>query len=77
MAIALRIDEVLGAGIDSDVRIMDDLPLIIKGQIVTEGLLIYSSDDDLRADVESFIRKAYFDFLPVISEYQQSYCVFR
>ena len=73
MAIALRIDEVLGVGIDSDVRILDDLPLIIKGQIVTEGLLIYSINDDLRANVELFIRRAYFDFLPVTRKYRQSY----
>jgi predicted nucleotidyltransferase len=73
MAISLEIDEKLKINAKTEVRLMNDLPLVIKGQIVTEGILIYSIDDDLRADVESYIRKTYFDFLPVIQEYQKSY----
>ena len=73
MEIALRIDEELESGVDSEVRIMNDLPLIIKGQIVTEGLLIYSRGEALYVDFESYIRKAYFDFQPVVQQYQQIY----
>ena len=73
MTIALKIDEMIVGRIDSEVRIMNDLPLIIKGQVVTEGTLIYSRDNDLLVDVETSIRKEYFDFLPAIREYQQAY----
>lgn len=73
LAIALQIDETLGEGVDSEVRIMNDLPLVIKGQIVTEGLLIFSRDDNLRVEVETGIRKAYFDFLPVLHAYRQAF----
>lgn len=73
MAISLEIDEKLQVGKSSEVRIMNDLPLVIKGQIFTQGILIYSKNDDLRSDVESFTRRTYFDFLPVIREYQQVY----
>ena len=73
MTIALRIDEMIGRRIDSEVRIMNDLPLIIKGQVVTEGTLIYSRDNDLLVDVETSIRKEYFDFLPAIREYHQAF----
>lgn len=73
MEIALQMDEKLQREPTTEVRIMNDLPLIIKGQIVTDGILIYSKDDDVRANVESYIRRTYFDFLPVIRNYQQSY----
>jgi predicted nucleotidyltransferase len=73
MIIALQIDERMGIKIDSEVRIMNDMPLIIKGQVVTEGILIYSRDNELLVDVETSIRKAYFDFLPAIREYQQAF----
>jgi len=73
MAISLEIDEKLQEKNSAEVRILNDLPLIIKGHIVTEGILLYSKNDDLRTDVESFTRRTYFDFLPVIREYQQVY----
>ena len=73
MEIALEIDEKLKNSTNTEVRFLDDLPLVIKGQIVTEGILIYSIDDDLRADIESYIRKTYFDFLPMIREYHHAY----
>lgn len=77
MTISLKIDEIIGEKIDSEVRIMNDLPLIIKGQIITEGILIFSRNNDLLVDVETSIRKAYFDFLPTIQEYQQAYIDFQ
>ncbi len=73
MAISLEIDEKLKIRQNSEVRIMNDLPLIIKGQIVTEGIIIYSKNEDLRIDVESHIRRTYFDFFPVIRQYHQAY----
>lgn len=77
MIIELKIDEMIEGKIDSEVRIMNDLPLSIKGMIVTEGTLIYSGDSDLLVEVETSIRKAYFDFLPVIQEYQQAFIEFH
>lgn len=73
MAIALQIDEELGERVDSDVRIMNDLPLVIKGEIITEGVLIHSRDEDLRVEVECAIRKLYFDFLPVIQRHHAEF----
>ncbi|MCJ7594831.1 MAG: nucleotidyltransferase domain-containing protein [Desulfobacterales bacterium] len=73
LTLALEIDERLGHRTDSEVRVINDLPLVVKGQIVTTGILIYSRDDALRADFETSVRKLYFDFLPAIRSYERQY----
>ena len=73
MTLALEIDKKLDEGTASDVRIINCLPLAVAGKIITEGLLIYCRDDEARIDYETIIRSAYFDFLPFIHNYQQTY----
>ena len=72
-SLGLLIDEKLAFGISTDVRVINNLPLIIAGKIVTEGLIIYSKDEVARVDFEAPIRPKYFDFLPVIREYNMAY----
>jgi len=73
LSLALEIDEKLESGIPSEVRIMNGLPLMIKGNIITEGVLIFSGNETIRVDFETSIRDAYFDFLPIIRRYQRTY----
>ena len=73
MSLAIEIDEKLALGISADVRAINNLPLIITGKIATEGLIIYSKDEVARVDFETAIRPKYFDFLPVIREYNMAY----
>ena len=73
MDLALRIDSVLLDGPPSDVRIMNHLPIAIAGQIITEGSLIYSIDEETRVEYETFTRRLYFDFLPFVEKYQREY----
>ncbi len=73
MTLALEIDKKLKHGPESDVRIMNSLPLAVAGKIVTEGILIYCRDDEARVDYETSTRSAYFDFLPFIYNYQKTY----
>jgi predicted nucleotidyltransferase len=73
LALSLEIDRQLVGGPPSDVRIMNWLPLTVAGQIVTDGILLYCRDDDARIDYETFIRCAYFDFSPVIRNFQKDY----
>jgi len=63
----------LGNGVVSDVRVIDNLPLVLKGKIITEGFLIYSRNETLRVNFETSVRIAYFDFLPVLRNYQSAY----
>ena len=73
LSLSLEIDKKIGNGVTSEVRIMNTLPLVITGNIITEGVLIFSRSENIRVDFETSIRNAYFDFLPVIRMHQSAY----
>lgn len=73
LSLSLRIDEKLDHAVQSEVRVVNHLPLVVRGRILTEGELIYSIDENKRVEFETRVRKAYFDFLPVIQHYHQVY----
>jgi len=73
LSIALRIDEGLDHMVQSEVRVINHLPLAVKGGILTGGELIYSRAEDKRIEFETQVRKAYFDFIPVILQYRNAY----
>ena len=73
LSLALRIDEDLDHVVQSEIRVVNHLPLVVLGRILGDGELIYSKDEMKRIDFETQIRKAYFDFLPVIQQYQNAY----
>jgi len=51
---------------EADVRSIDAAPLTVQGMVVTEGILLYSRDEEFRIQYEVHTRKLYFDFLPVV-----------
>jgi predicted nucleotidyltransferase len=73
LSLSLEIDTMMGGRVASEVRVVNTLPLIVTGKIITEGLLIYSRNEVARVDFETSVRSAYFDFLPVIHRYQRIY----
>jgi len=73
LSLALCIDEKLNHTVQSEVRVLNHLPLAVKGRILADGELIYSRDEMNRIEFETQVRKAYFDFLPVIRAYQEAY----
>ncbi|NVM21518.1 MAG: nucleotidyltransferase domain-containing protein [Desulfobacterales bacterium] len=73
LSLALEIDEKLGSGVSSEVRIINNLPLVVTGKIITEGILIFSRNEAIRVDFETSLRGAYFDFVPVLRRYQSVY----
>ena len=50
---------------EADVRSIDSAPLTVKGTVLTEGILLYSRNEEFRVDYEVYTRKMYCDFLPV------------
>ena len=48
----------------AELRVINDAPIIIRGEIVTDGILLYCQDDEARIEFETRTRSAYFDFLP-------------
>ncbi len=73
LSLSLAMDQLLDNVIESDIRIINFLPLTIQGDIVTTGLLIFSQNEAKRIDFETRLRLAYFDFLPVIRNYKLVY----
>ena len=63
----------LDLGAETEVRVINRLPLLMKGEILTEGQLIYCCDDSTRVEFETITRDEYFDFLPLHHQYQKTY----
>lgn len=79
---ARQLDLMLGLNVDladhcdirnADVRIINDAPLMLKGSVVTEGILVYERDEASRVDFEVSTRLRYFDYLPVHREMQETF----
>lgn len=70
--IAAEIEE--RSGLHSlDVRSVNEAPVMAQGTILTEGVLVYSRQEDFRVEYEVLTRKKYFDFLPVARMMQDAY----
>ena len=70
--LSLEMDK-LGLGAEAEVRVINRLPLLMRGEILTEGRLIYCGDDSARVEFETATRDEYFDFLPIHRAYQKAY----
>jgi predicted nucleotidyltransferase len=73
LLLALRIDEKLDHQVQSEVRVINHLPLAVKGRILTHGEIIYSRAEDKRVEFETKTRMLYFDFLPVMRAHRSAY----
>jgi hypothetical protein len=62
--LAGRLEELSGAR-PIDVRIVDEAPLLVRGRILTEGILLHSIDEKERVRIERDTRTRHFDFKPV------------
>jgi predicted nucleotidyltransferase len=62
----------LGCGL-SDVRVVNEAPIALRGDLVTEGILLYSADESERVEFETRARREYFDFLPFLERLRESY----
>ncbi|MBI3761042.1 MAG: nucleotidyltransferase domain-containing protein [Chloroflexi bacterium] len=58
---------------ETDVRIINDAPLIVRGRVLTEGVLLYVRDDEFRIDFETRTRTEYFDFLPAVEYLREAF----
>lgn len=64
--VSARLATVLRTPVEIDAHLADDLPLRIRGRIVTSGVLLYEADPSARVEFETSTRRLYFDFLPFI-----------
>ena len=60
-------------GIDADVRVIDDAPLVFQGRVVSDGVLVFARAENVRVAFETTTRMRYFDYLPIHQELQESF----
>jgi predicted nucleotidyltransferase len=70
--LATRLAGALGVS-DVDLVSLDRARLELRGRVVQEGKLIYSSDEPARVAFEVRTRSAYFDYLPTLQRLQHAY----
>ncbi len=58
---------------NAEIMFMNEAPIAFQGKVLTEGILLYTADEDFRVEFETMTRKRYFDFLPVIDMFQRVY----
>ena len=49
----------------ADVRIINDAPLVFRGKVVTDGILLFAKTERERIGYEVDTRLRYFDYLPI------------
>ncbi len=72
----LMIEDELAARCDlsqADVRIINEAPLELRGEVVTQGRLLYARDEEKRIEFETRTRREYFDFQPVAEFFRQAF----
>lgn len=61
-------------GIDNtDVRIINDAPLAIRGAVAMQGVLLYSRDEQARVEFETKTRDEYFDYQPIARQLREAF----
>jgi len=58
---------------NADVRILDDAPLVFRGRVVSDGILLYARNEHERVEFETTTRAAYFDYLPIHKRLQDAF----
>ena len=56
-----------------DVRVINAAPLLLRGEVVTHGRLMFARDEDARIEFETRTRMEYFDFLPAAELYRAAF----
>jgi predicted nucleotidyltransferase len=66
--------ELAEAGVaEADVRIVNQAPLMMRGQVACQGILVYSGDETARVEFETRTREEYFDFRPLARQLREAY----
>ena len=58
---------------EADVRVMNDAPIVFKGKVITEGILVFSRDEEFRIRYDLHAQDMYFDFLPTHRQLQAAF----
>jgi predicted nucleotidyltransferase len=57
----------------ADVRVINTAPLLLCGEVITHGRLLFARDAETRIEFETRTRMEYFDFLPAARFHQAAF----
>ena len=63
MLLAAKLTEALGVGVD--LRNLAEAPLELRGAVLEDGVRVFSSDEELRVDLEADLLSRYHDYKDV------------
>jgi hypothetical protein len=72
LGVQLDLDDRCGIP-NADVRIINDAPLVFRGRVVCDGILVYARDEHERVEFETSTRLRYFDYLPIHRRLQDAF----
>lgn len=58
---------------DADVRSINDAPLVVRGTVACEGILLYSRDEEARIEFLTTTWSRYFDFQPIAELHRRAF----
>ncbi len=58
---------------NADVRVLNNAPLLLQGEVMAEGRLLCARDEDERIAYEASTRSRYFDYLPAARAMAQTF----
>jgi uncharacterized protein len=74
LSLSLSVRLMREAGLtEPDVRIVNEMPLMLRGQIACQGAPVYVRDEDARVEFETRTRDAYFDYRPIAESLRKAY----
>jgi predicted nucleotidyltransferase len=59
--------------VEADVRVINDAPLVFRGRVACEGILLYARDKARQIEFEMRTRDEYFDYLPFHRRLQDAF----
>lgn len=70
LSLTVRLNRRIAFRQEIEVWVLTQMPLVIKGEIMAGGVLIYSRDEVKRIKFENQTRELYFDLMPAIQQFQ-------
>ena len=58
---------------EADGRVINDAPLVFRGRVACEGILLYARDKAQQIEFETRTRDEYFDYLPFYRRLQDAF----
>jgi len=67
---AASASEIVGGAVD--VVLLNRAPLLLQGQVLSEGRILYATDKAAQVEYETHTRSLYFDFLPRLRQHRDA-----